>query len=56
MKKFLYVILGGYFLIAGLFGIYFEYLYAKENGFINWLFFGWIMPTIQAILWPLYVL
>tara|TARA_Y100000389_G_C17352916_1_gene459459 strand:+ start:873 stop:1049 length:177 start_codon:yes stop_codon:yes gene_type:complete len=34
---------------------YFNWLFAKENGFFTWMFFGQIVPTFQALVWPYFV-
>jgi hypothetical protein len=33
---------------------YFNWLYAKENGFVAWLFLGQVVPTGQAFIGPYY--
>ena len=40
---------------VGIFGLYFNWLYAAENGFIAWLFFGEIIASLKAIVWPYFV-
>lgn len=37
------------------YGVLFEWAYAREHGFLNWLFLGWLIPSLKAIIWPLYV-
>lgn len=32
---------------------YFNWLYAKEHGFWSWVFFGEIIATIKAMIWPI---
>ena len=34
---------------------YVNWVFAKENGFLAWLFFGQIIPTFQAFVWPYFV-
>jgi hypothetical protein len=34
---------------------YFNFQYAKTHGFFNWFFFGEIIPSVQAAVWPYYV-
>lgn len=34
---------------------YFNWLYAKEHTFLDWIFFGWIVATFKALLWPIFV-
>ena len=49
------MILGiGYLISVGLFGAYYNYLYAVENGFLAWLFFGEIIASFKALIWPLF--
>jgi hypothetical protein len=33
---------------------YFNWCYARDNGFVSWLFFGEIVATAQAAIWPVY--
>lgn len=60
MKKFITNIIGFIFgiYILGIsgFALYFNWNYAKENGFIKWVLLGEIIPTAKAIIWPYYVL
>jgi hypothetical protein len=42
----------GYGASVGFFGLYYNYLYAIENGFWAWLFFGEIIASFQALVWP----
>jgi len=35
---------------------YFNWCYARDNGFVSWLFFGEIVATAQATIWPVYAL
>ena len=37
-----------YFIIAGIAGLYFNWLYAVENGFLAWLFFGEIIASLKV--------
>ena len=34
---------------------YFNWMFAQQNGFMAWLFFGQIVPTFQALVWPYFV-
>ena len=36
------------------YGALFEWAYAREHGFLNWLLLGWFIPSLKAIIWPLY--
>jgi TPR repeat protein len=31
---------------------YFNYLYARENGFLAWLLFGEVVATVKSFAWP----
>jgi hypothetical protein len=33
---------------------YFNWCYARDKGFVSWLFFGEIVATAQAMIWPVY--
>jgi hypothetical protein len=44
-----------YQLSVVLFALYFNYLYARENGFIQWIFFGEIIATLKALIWPVFI-
>jgi len=54
MDKILIILGIGYAISVGLFGMYYNYLYAIENGFIAWLFFGEIIASFKALIWPLF--
>ena len=43
-----------YFASVGIFALYYNYLYAQEHGFIAWLFFGEIIASLKAMVWPLF--
>lgn len=43
-----------YFIGLMISGAYFNWQYAKENGFLKWLFLGEIVPTLQSTIWPYY--
>lgn len=47
------------FLVAGytitamlIFAPYYNWTYARDNGFIKWLFLGEVSATAKAIVWP----
>jgi len=44
----------GYLITVAIATPYFNWLFAKENGFFAWLLFGQIVPTFQALVWPLF--
>jgi|TARA_B100001964_G_scaffold154847_1_gene170217 hypothetical protein len=43
-----------YGISVAIFGVYYNWLYANEHGFIAWLFFGEIIATFKAMVWPLF--
>lgn len=45
-----------YLLGVGISGVYFNWQYAQENGFLKWLFFGELIPTVQGTIWPYYAI
>lgn len=36
-------------------GAYYNWKYAVENGFIQWLFLGEIVASLKALIWPFFV-
>lgn len=56
MKKLLSVLASGvfivYFLTFFLSSLYFNWQYARDHGFLSWLFLGEIIATGQAVIWP----
>ena len=40
--------------VAG-FGLYFNWLYAVENGFWAWLVFGELIASAKALVWPFFI-
>jgi len=54
MEKLIIGILIVYGISVGIFGLYYNYLYAVENGFLAWLFFGEIVASFKALIWPLF--
>ena len=54
MDKILTGLLIVYGISVGIFGLYYNYLYAIEHGFIAWVFFGEIIATLKALVWPLF--
>lgn len=47
-------ILGFYLITVTLAVPYYNWEYAKKNGFISWLLMGEIVPTLKAVVWPYY--
>lgn len=45
-----------YLLSVSWFTLYFNYLYARDYGFIRWLLLGWIIPFLKAWVWPIIIL
>ena len=54
MDKILMGILIIYIISVGIFGVYYNWLYANEHGFIAWLFFGEVIASLKALVWPLF--
>jgi len=50
-----YIIFILYFIAACCFGLYFNYQYARTNGFIKWLLFGEVISTYHGIFWPFHL-
>ena len=43
------------FSVSFVFVPYYNWQFAKANGFVKWLFLGEIVPTAKAIVWPYFV-
>jgi hypothetical protein len=41
---------------SGISFLYFSYQFAREYGFLAWLFLGEFIPALKSLLWPLYLL
>ena len=54
MEKILIAIAIIYGISVAIFGVYFNWLYANENGFLAWLFFGEIIASLKALVWPFF--
>ena len=54
MEKILIAIAVIYGISVAIFGVYYNWLYATENGFLAWLFFGEIIASFKAVIWPLF--
>jgi hypothetical protein len=48
-------VLGAYLLSVTLMTSYYNWQYARDNGFIAWLLLGQIVPTSKALVWPYFV-
>ena len=44
-----------YLISAGIMGIYFNWLYAVEHGFLAWFFFGEIIASLKGLVWPFFI-
>lgn len=44
-----------YVITVAAFGLYFNWLYAVENGFWAWLFFGELIASAKALVWPFFI-
>ena len=54
MDKLLMAIAVIYGISVAIFGLYYNWLFAKANGFWAWLFFGEIIASLKALVWPLF--
>jgi hypothetical protein len=49
------LVFGIYFFIAVMiFAPYYNWIYARDNGFVKWVLLGQIVPTVQSFGWPYY--
>ena len=44
-----------YCIVAALMALVFNYQYARDHGFLAWVFFGEIVATFKAILWIFFI-
>ena len=44
-----------YGITVAVFGLHFNWLYAVENGFWAWLFFGELIASAKALVWPFFI-
>ncbi len=49
-------IFGLYVISCAIAALYFNYQYARENGFVKWALLGQFAPTAKAIVWPYFAL
>lgn len=57
VRSALVLVFGLYFAIAGIFFVpYYNWQYAREHGFMSWLFLGEIIATGKALAWPYFML
>ena len=54
MEKLLMAIAVIYGISVAVFGLYYNWLFVKANGFLAWLFFGEIIASLKALVWPLF--
>lgn len=33
---------------------YYNWIYARDHGFLKWVFFGEIVATVKAVIWPVW--
>src|SRR5262245_49680600 len=50
------MLLSVYMLSATVAAAYYNWEYARTNGFLRWALFGEIVPTARALVWPYFVL
>lgn len=55
IKIIIYVLLVIYIIPFNYFMFYYNWEYAKKNGFVSWLCFGEVVATTKSIIWPYYV-
>ncbi len=48
-------VVGIYFVVAFLLTPYYNWQYARDHGFLNWVLLGEIVPTVKAVAWPHFV-
>lgn len=53
--NFLKLLFSLYMISIGFFAIYFNYLFAIKHGFLSWVFFGEIISSLKAIIWPFFI-
>ena len=44
-----------YAISAGVMALYFNWVYALENGFWAWVWFGEIVASFKGMFWPFFV-
>jgi hypothetical protein len=49
------IVFVGYLVVAALLLPYYNWQYAKDNGFVAWFLFGEILPTIKSLAWPYFM-
>jgi hypothetical protein len=54
-QKLLSLILSLYLATVGLAATYYNWEYVRAHGFLPWAFFGEIVPTAKALVWPYFV-
>ena len=55
MKKTIEVVFFIYYAGTGISALYFNWQYANEHGFLAWLFFGELIATAKAFIWPVFL-
>jgi hypothetical protein len=51
-QKLLSLILSLYIVTVGLAATYYNWEYARTHGFLPWVFFGEVVPSAKAFIWP----
>src|SRR5579862_6665745 len=54
--KLLVNVFGVYMITVGFAGIYFNWQFARTNGFVSWVLLGEVVPTAKAVVWPYFAL
>jgi hypothetical protein len=50
--KFISNLVGLYMMTVMVMGVYYNWQYAREHGFVQWVFLGEIVPSAKALVWP----
>jgi hypothetical protein len=45
-----------YIIAASISAVYFNWTYARDNGFVKWLLLGEIVSTAKAVVWPYFLI
>lgn len=55
MTKVIVFLIYLYMIVAALMALVFNYQYARDHGFLAWVFFGEIVATFKAMLWIFFI-
>ena len=54
-KKITTALVGLYIVCFMCFAAYYNWQYARDNGFVQWMLLGQVVPTAKAIVWPIFI-